>query len=151
MSPTVSELMHIIPHNLLSDERMWAHPCCTHTPRSRTGTAVQGAWRMLQWVRERSRSRLTVNYGCWIVVFVWCNYLTILYRTPLYSKDVTFIYVPWVIICVRLDPITHLIPVRVWPLNSGVIDIKLNITIWLLWTCKCTLSKLVRSQGCVGH
>jgi hypothetical protein len=22
--------MHIIPHNLLSDERMWAHPCCTH-------------------------------------------------------------------------------------------------------------------------
>jgi hypothetical protein len=19
--------MHIIPHNLLSDERMWAHPC----------------------------------------------------------------------------------------------------------------------------
>jgi hypothetical protein len=20
--------MHIIPHNLLSDERMWAHPCC---------------------------------------------------------------------------------------------------------------------------
>jgi hypothetical protein len=24
--------MHIIPHNLLSDERMWAHPCYTHTP-----------------------------------------------------------------------------------------------------------------------
>jgi hypothetical protein len=24
--------MHIIPHNLLSDERMWAHPCCTHIP-----------------------------------------------------------------------------------------------------------------------
>jgi hypothetical protein len=22
--------MHIIPHNLLSDERMWAQPCCTH-------------------------------------------------------------------------------------------------------------------------
>jgi hypothetical protein len=30
MSPTVSELMHIIPHNLLSDERKWAHHCCTH-------------------------------------------------------------------------------------------------------------------------
>jgi hypothetical protein len=24
--------MHIIPNNLLSDERMWAHPCCTHIP-----------------------------------------------------------------------------------------------------------------------
>jgi hypothetical protein len=24
--------MRIIPHNLLSDERMWAHPCCTHIP-----------------------------------------------------------------------------------------------------------------------
>jgi hypothetical protein len=33
MSPTVSELMHIIPHNLLSDEHMWAHPCCTHIPQ----------------------------------------------------------------------------------------------------------------------
>jgi hypothetical protein len=31
--PTISELMHIIPHNLLSDERMWAHPCCTHIPQ----------------------------------------------------------------------------------------------------------------------
>jgi hypothetical protein len=24
--------MHIIPHNLLSDEHMCAHPCCTHIP-----------------------------------------------------------------------------------------------------------------------
>jgi hypothetical protein len=24
--------MHIIPHNLLSDERMWIHPRCTHIP-----------------------------------------------------------------------------------------------------------------------
>jgi hypothetical protein len=33
MSPTLSELMHIIPHNLLSDECMWAHSCCTHIPQ----------------------------------------------------------------------------------------------------------------------
>jgi hypothetical protein len=32
MISTVSELMHIIHHNLLSDERMWALPCCTHIP-----------------------------------------------------------------------------------------------------------------------
>jgi hypothetical protein len=47
--------------------------------------------------------RLPVNFGCWIVVFIWCNYLSILYRTPLYINDVTFVYVPWGIICVRLD------------------------------------------------
>jgi hypothetical protein len=64
--------------------------------------------------------RLLVNYGWWIVVFVWCNYLTILYRTPLYIKDVTFVSLPWVIICVRLDPSTHLRRVRVCPLNPGV-------------------------------
>jgi hypothetical protein len=29
-APTFGEFMHIIPHNLLSDECMWAHPCCTH-------------------------------------------------------------------------------------------------------------------------
>jgi hypothetical protein len=50
--------------------------------------------------------RLPVNFGCWIVVFIWCNYLSILYRTPLYIKDVTFISVPCVTICVRLDPST---------------------------------------------
>jgi hypothetical protein len=50
--------------------------------------------------------RLPVNYGCWIVVFVWWNYLNILYRTPLYINDLTFVFVPWVIICVRLDPST---------------------------------------------
>jgi hypothetical protein len=47
--------------------------------------------------------RLPVNNGCWIIVYVWCNYLTILYKTPLYINDVTFVFVPWVIICVRLD------------------------------------------------
>jgi hypothetical protein len=49
--------MHIIPHNLLSDERMLAHSCCLTPPhRSRTGTTEWGAWRMLRRVRERSRS-----------------------------------------------------------------------------------------------
>jgi hypothetical protein len=50
--------------------------------------------------------RLPVNFGCSIVVFIWCNYLTILYRTLLYINVVTFISVPWVIICVRLGPST---------------------------------------------
>jgi hypothetical protein len=98
--------MHIIPHNLLSDERMWAHPCCIHIPPGQgqvSDEAREGC--RDEFMRGLGR-RLPVNYGCWIVVFVWCNYLIILYRTPLYIKDMTFVFVPWVIICVRLDPST---------------------------------------------
>jgi hypothetical protein len=121
MSPTVSELMHIIPHNLLSDERMWAHPCYTHIPLGREQVPQDEEHEGCcdEFVRGLDR-HLPINYGCWIVVFVWCNYLTIFYRTPLYIKDVTFIFVPWFIICVGLDPSTHLIHARVWPLNLGV-------------------------------
>jgi hypothetical protein len=31
-TPTFGEFMHIIPHNLLSDEQLWAHPCCLTPP-----------------------------------------------------------------------------------------------------------------------
>jgi hypothetical protein len=57
----------------------------SYTPhRSRTGTAGWGAWRMLWRVRERSRpSSPSQLWGCWIVVSLWCNYLFILYRTPI--------------------------------------------------------------------
>jgi hypothetical protein len=94
--------MHIIPHNLLSDERMWAHSCYLTTPhRSRTGTAGWGAWRMLWWVRERSR--LSSPSQLWVVgslspydviICLFCTELL------LYSIDVTFVSVPWFIICV---------------------------------------------------
>jgi hypothetical protein len=60
--------MHIIPHNLLSYERMWAHSCCLTPHRSRTGTAGWGVWRMLWRVRERSKpsspSQLWVAGSC---------------------------------------------------------------------------------------
>jgi hypothetical protein len=71
--------MHIIPHNLLSDERMWAHSCCLTPPhRSRTGTAGWGAWRMLRCVRERDLGRrLPVNFGLLDRFLIWCNYLII--------------------------------------------------------------------------
>jgi hypothetical protein len=99
--------MHIIPHNLLSDERMWAHPCCTHIPLGQEQVPQDEA--LGGWCNETVRGlgrRLPVNFGCWIVVFVWCNYLIILYITPLYINVVIFVFVPWVIICVRLDPST---------------------------------------------
>ena len=31
-TPTFGEFMHIIPHNLLSDEHVWAHPCYLTPP-----------------------------------------------------------------------------------------------------------------------
>jgi hypothetical protein len=119
--------MHIIPHNLLSNERMWAHPCCTHIPPGQGQEPQDESMKdvAMRFVRGLGR-RLPVNYGCWIVVFVWCNYLTNLYKSPLYIKDVTFVSVSLVIICVRLDPGTHLIRARVCPLNPGVIVFNLK-------------------------
>jgi hypothetical protein len=111
--------MHIIPHNLLSDEHMWAHPYCTHIPlgQGQVPQDEEHEWCRDEFVRGLGH-RLPVNYGCWIIVFVWYNYLTILYRSPLYIKDVTFVFVPWVI-CVRLDPSTHVSRAQVWPPKSG--------------------------------
>jgi hypothetical protein len=130
MSPTVSELMHIIPTTC------WAMNICELTlvvPHPTSQWQVpqdkEHEWCRDEFVRGLGR-RLPVNYGCWIVVFIWCNYFTILYRTPLYIKDVTFISVPWVNICVRLYPSTHLIHARVWPLNPGVTHILIR---WQLY------------------
>ena len=86
--------MHIIPHNLLSDERMWAHSCCLTPPhRSRIGTAGWGAWRMLWWVREWSRPSSPSQL--WVAGsfphMMWLFNIELL----LYSKDVTFDPVPW--------------------------------------------------------
>jgi hypothetical protein len=99
--------MHIIPHNLLSDERMWAHSCCLTPPRSRTGTKGWGAWRMLWCVRERSRPSSPSQL--WVAgplspynVFIYLFCIELL----LCSKVVTFDPVPWFIICVRLGPST---------------------------------------------
>jgi hypothetical protein len=120
--------MHIIPHNLLSYEHMWAYSCYLTPPhRLRTGTAGWGAWRMLWRVRERSRpsfpSQLWVAgplspYN--VIIYLFCT-------EPLwYSKDVTFDPMPWFIICVRLGPSTPGDYVRAWvlvPRNPGVTEV----------------------------
>jgi hypothetical protein len=49
-----------------------------------------------------------------LIIWLFCTKLL------LYSKDMTFVSVPWVIICVRLDPSTHLRRTRVYPLSPGV-------------------------------
>jgi hypothetical protein len=113
-SPQLVELWTYVSSLLLS-----------HTPnRSRTGTARWGMWRMLWWVREKSRpsspSQLWVagslsSYD--VNIFLFCIELL------LCSKDLTFDHVPWFIICVRLGPSTPGDYVRAWvlvPRNSGV-------------------------------
>ena len=75
--------------------------------RSRPGTAGWCSWRMLWWVRERSRSSSPSQL--WVagplspynvIIYLFCIELL------LCSKDVTFDPVPWFIICVRLGPST---------------------------------------------
>jgi hypothetical protein len=40
-TPTFVSSCHIIPHDLLSDERMWAHSCCLTTPPTGEEQVVQ--------------------------------------------------------------------------------------------------------------
>jgi hypothetical protein len=128
-TPTFGEFMHIIPHNLLSDEHMWAHPCCLTPPHnSRTGTTGWGAWRMLRCVRERSRtsspSQLWVAGSLSpydVIIYLLCTELL------LYSKVVIFVFVPWFIIHVRLGPSTPGDYVRAWVPKTRV---------WQLYTHK---------------
>jgi hypothetical protein len=106
-------------------------PLLSHTPhRSRTGTTGWGAWRMLQCVREMSRS--SSPNQLWVarslspfdvIIYLFCTKLL------LYGKVVTFVYVPWFIICVRLGPSTPgdyvraqvLVPLKpgVWQRGTG--------------------------------
>jgi hypothetical protein len=80
--------MHIIPHNLLSDEYMWAHPYCTHIPpgQEQVPQDKEHEGSRDEFVRGLGR-RLPVNFDCWIVVFVWCIYLTTRY-VPVRCDDV---------------------------------------------------------------
>jgi hypothetical protein len=57
--------MHIIPHNLLSDECMWAHPCCTHIPLGQEQVSQDEEHEGCrdEFVRGLGR-RLRVNFGC---------------------------------------------------------------------------------------
>jgi hypothetical protein len=104
-------------------------PLLSHTPphRSRTGTVGWGAWRMLLWVHEWSRpsslSQLWVAGSLSlydVIIYLFCTELL------LYSKDVTFVFVPWVVIFVRLGPSTlgDYVRARVLvPRNPGVTEV----------------------------
>jgi hypothetical protein len=127
---TSHELPPLVSSYTLFPTTCWAMNICeltlvvSHPHRSRTGTTWWGAWRMLRCVRERysssSPSQLWVAGSLSpydVIIYLFCIELL------LYSKDLTFISVPWFIICVRLGPSTvgdyaHtqvLVPeIRVW-------------------------------------
>jgi hypothetical protein len=56
--------------------------------RSRTCTIGWGAWRMLWWIVSGLGHFLTVNFGCWIVVFIWCNFY-------LFCTELRYILMMW--------------------------------------------------------
>jgi hypothetical protein len=116
--------MHIIPHNLLSYERMWAHSCCLTPPIGQEQVPQDEAHGECcdEFVRdlESSPSQLWVAgplspYN--VFIYLFCIELL------LYSKEVTFDHVPWFIICVRLGSSTPSDYVRarvLVPRNPGV-------------------------------
>jgi hypothetical protein len=62
MSPAVSKLMHIIPHNLLSDERKWAHPY-SHLGQEQVPQDEEHKGCRDEFVRGLGRC-IPVNFGC---------------------------------------------------------------------------------------
>jgi hypothetical protein len=120
MRLTVSELMHIIPTTY------WPMNVCEFTLG--VLTSPPGQEHVPQDEAHEGccdefvsglGCRLLVNFGCWSVIFVWCNNVSILYGTLLYINNVTFVSVSWVIISVELDLNTHLTHTRVWPPKPG--------------------------------
>jgi hypothetical protein len=117
--------MHIIPHNLLNYERMWAQSCCLTPPTGQEQVPQDEAHGGCcdVFVRGLGR-RLRVNFGlldrCLLIMYLFIYLFCI--EPWLYSKDVTFDLVPWFIICVRLGPSTpgDYVSARVLvPLKSG--------------------------------
>jgi hypothetical protein len=86
---------HIIPHNLLSDEHVWAHPCCLTPPHRRrsggsSGATYQGVRFDLSGVSQVTfwRQRWILDPFIFIVYFVrlpLCNKYSDYYDIYLYT------------------------------------------------------------------
>jgi hypothetical protein len=122
-TPTFGEFIHIIPHNLLSDEHVWDHPCCLTPPQEKN-----------RWFKRshasrssiRSRWRLRVDFLAPRMDLVRSIFIFYFVRLPLCNKYsnyiVTFTSIQSVIIyvvffgaCMRCT--------RLCPLNPGVTEV----------------------------
>jgi hypothetical protein len=113
--------MHIIPHNLLSYERMWAHPCCLTLSHRRWTGGSRGATQRGIRLDLGGISQLTLWRQGWTLVrFIFIFYFV---RLPLcnkyYDEIVTFISIHSVIICGVFFG-AYMRCTRLYPLNSGV-------------------------------
>jgi hypothetical protein len=128
LPPLVSSC-HIIPHNLLSDEHVWAHPCCLTPPHRRRTCGSRGATQRGVWSDLGGVSQLTLWCQGWTLVrFIFNFYFVRLPQCNTYSVViVTFISIHSVIIyvvffgaCMRCT--------RLCPLNPGVTEVELRAT-----------------------
>jgi hypothetical protein len=121
LPPLVSSC-HIIPHNLLSDEHVWAHPCClTHPHRRRTGGSRGATTRSS--IRSRWCLPIDLRQGRSLVCFIFTFYFV---RLPLCNKYsdyiVTIISIHSVIIYVVFFD-TCMRCTRLCPLKPGVTEV----------------------------
>jgi hypothetical protein len=133
-TPTFGEFMHIIPHNLLSDEHVWAHPCYLTPPKEknrwfkRSLTARSSTW---------SRWRLPVDLLAPRMDFSSFYIYLLFFKTPLCNKYsdiiVTFISIYFVIICVVFFG-AYMRCTRLCPLNPGVTGYPFHLDHpWIVW------------------
>jgi hypothetical protein len=124
-TPTFGEFIHIIPHNLLSDEHVWAHPCCLTPHRRRTGGSRGATQRGVRFDLG-GVSQLTFWRQGWILdPFIFIFYFVSLPLCNKYSDYiVTFISIHSVIIyvvffgaCMRY---TRLCPLKPGCYRSGI-------------------------------
>jgi hypothetical protein len=123
-TPTFGELMHIIPHNLLSHEHVWAHPCClTPSHRRRTGGS-RGATQRGVRLDLGGVSQLTLWREGWtLVCFIFIFYFVRLPLCNKYSDDiVTFFSIHSVTICVVFFG-AYMRCTQHCPLNPGVTEV----------------------------
>jgi hypothetical protein len=104
--------VHIIPHNLLSDEHVWAHPCCLTPPHRRRTCGSRGATQRGVWLDLGGVSQLTLwRQGGTLVCFLFIFYFVRLSLCNNYSGNiVTFISIHCYYMCCLLWRIYEMYP-----------------------------------------
>ena len=114
---------HLFPHNLLSYDHVWAHPCCLTPPHRRRTGGSRGATQRGVRFDLGGLSHLTLWRQAWTLVrFIFIFYFVRLPQCNKYSiVIVTFISIHSVIICVVFFG-ACMRCTRLCPLKSGVTE-----------------------------
>jgi hypothetical protein len=111
-TPTFAEFMHIIPHNLLGNEHVWAHPCWLTPPHKRRTGGSRGVTQRGVRLGLGGVSQLTLWRQGWTLVhFIFIFYFVRLPLCNKYSDDiVTFISIQCYYMCCLLWRIYEMHP-----------------------------------------